>query len=29
VVVWLFAFWIFVQRFILVAPPADELEGLA
>jgi exosortase/archaeosortase family protein len=29
VVVWLFAFWIFVQRFILVAPPAEEVEGLA
>ncbi len=28
VVVWLFAFWIFVQRFIL-APPAEELEVLA
>jgi exosortase/archaeosortase family protein len=29
VVVWLFAFWIFVQRFILVAPLAEEVEGLA
>ena len=29
VVVWLFAFWIFVQRFILIAPPLDEVEGLA
>jgi exosortase/archaeosortase family protein len=29
VVVWLFAFWIFVQRFILVAPPVDEAEVLA
>lgn len=28
VVVWLFAFWIFVQRFIL-APPAEEVEMLA
>ena len=28
VVVWLFAFWIFVQRFILAAPP-EELEVLA
>jgi exosortase/archaeosortase family protein len=28
VVVWLFAFWIFVQRFIL-APPAVEVEMLA
>ncbi len=29
VVVWLFAFWIFAQRFILVAPLAEEVEGLA
>jgi exosortase/archaeosortase family protein len=29
VVVWLFAFWIFVQRFILQAPPTDDLEVLA
>jgi exosortase/archaeosortase family protein len=29
VVVWLFAFWIFVQRFILVAPPVDDAEVLA
>jgi exosortase/archaeosortase family protein len=29
VVVWLFAFWIFVQRFILVAPLAEEVEELA
>jgi exosortase/archaeosortase family protein len=29
VVVWLFAFWIFVQRFILVAPLAEEVEGPA
>lgn len=29
VVLWLFAFWIFVQRFILVAPPFEEVEGLA
>ncbi len=28
VVVWLFAFWIFVQRFILVAP-AEEVEVIA
>jgi exosortase/archaeosortase family protein len=27
VVVWLFAFWLFVQRFVLVAPPAEEVEG--
>ena len=26
IVVWLFAFWIFVQRWILVAPPSEELE---
>jgi len=29
VVTWLFAFWIFVQRFIFVAPPAEEVELLA
>ena len=29
VVVWLFAFWIFVQRFILVAPLTEEFEGQA
>jgi exosortase/archaeosortase family protein len=29
VVVWLFAFWIFVQRFILIAPLAEEVEELA
>src|SRR6476660_5910471 len=26
-VVWLFAFWIFVQRWILFAPPTEELEA--
>ena len=26
VVTWLFAFWIFVQRFIFVAPPSDQVE---
>ena len=29
VVTWLFAFWIFVQRIIFVAPPAEEVELLA
>ena len=29
VVGWLFVFWIFVQRWILVAPPSDELEATA
>ncbi|MEP6753683.1 MAG: exosortase/archaeosortase family protein [Candidatus Dormiibacterota bacterium] len=29
VVAWLFAFWIFVQRFILVTPHAEEVELLA
>jgi exosortase/archaeosortase family protein len=29
VVVWLFAFWIFVQRFILAPPPSEEVEVLA
>ena len=29
VVVWLFAFWIFVQRFILATPVAEEVEELA
>ena len=29
VVVWLFAFWMFVQRFIFVTPPSDEAEGIA
>ena len=29
VVCWLFAFWIFVQRWILVAPPSDEVEVFA
>jgi exosortase/archaeosortase family protein len=29
VVAWLFAFWIFVQRFIFVTPPAEEVELLA
>jgi hypothetical protein len=29
VVTWLFVFWIFVQRFIFVAAPADEVEVLA
>jgi exosortase/archaeosortase family protein len=29
VVCWLFAFWMFVQRFVLVAPPSDEVEVLA
>ena len=29
VVAWLFAFWIFVQRFIFVTPHADEVELLA
>ncbi len=29
VVAWLFAFWMFVQRFILVAPPLDDFELLA
>jgi exosortase/archaeosortase family protein len=29
VVGWLFAFWIFAQRWILVAPPADDLEVYA
>jgi exosortase/archaeosortase family protein len=29
VVVWLFAFWIFVQRFILAAPVAEEVDELA
>ena len=28
VVVWLFVFWIFVQRFILVAP-AEDVEAIA
>jgi hypothetical protein len=28
VVGWLFAFWVFVQRFILVAPLAGEVEAL-
>jgi exosortase/archaeosortase family protein len=29
VVTWLFAFWIFVQRFIFVTPPTEEAEVLA
>lgn len=29
VVVWLFAFWIFVQRWILYAAPSEELEVVA
>jgi exosortase/archaeosortase family protein len=29
VVCWLFAFWIFVQRFILLAPQSDDVEVLA
>ena len=29
VVAWLFAFWVFAQRFILVAPLAEEVEALA
>ena len=29
VVTWLFAFWIFVQRFVFVAPLSEELEVLA
>jgi exosortase/archaeosortase family protein len=29
VVVWLFGFWIFVQRFILPAAPLEEVEGIA
>jgi exosortase/archaeosortase family protein len=29
VVAWLFAFWIFVQRWILGAPPAEEVEAAA
>ena len=29
VVAWLFAFWIFAQRWILVAPPPDEVEAAA
>jgi exosortase/archaeosortase family protein len=29
VVVWLFAFWIFVQRWILVAPLSEEFEAAA
>ena len=29
VVAWLFAFWIFVQRWILAAPPPDEVEAAA
>ena len=29
VVCWLFAFWMFVQRFVLVAPPSEEVEVLA
>jgi exosortase/archaeosortase family protein len=29
VICWLFAFWIFVQRWILVAPPLDEVEAVA
>ena len=29
VIVWLFAFWMFVQRFVLVAPPTEEAEGIA
>jgi exosortase/archaeosortase family protein len=29
VVVWLFAFWIFAQRFILAPPLAEEAEGIA
>ena len=27
VVAWLFAFWIFVQRWILMAPPGEEMEA--
>ena len=29
VVVWLFVFWMFVQRFILVAPATEAVEGIA
>jgi exosortase/archaeosortase family protein len=29
VVAWLFAFWIFAQRWILIAPPLDEAEAAA
>jgi exosortase/archaeosortase family protein len=29
VVAWLFAFWIFVQRWVLVAPPFEEVEPAA
>jgi exosortase/archaeosortase family protein len=29
VVAWLFAFWIFVQRYIFVMPPTEEAEVLA
>jgi exosortase/archaeosortase family protein len=29
VVAWLFAFWIFVQRWILGAPPAEDVEAAA
>jgi len=29
VVCWLFAFWIFVQRWILTAPPSEEVEMVA
>jgi exosortase/archaeosortase family protein len=29
IVIWLFSFWIFVQRWILVAPPSEELEVVA
>jgi exosortase/archaeosortase family protein len=29
VVLWLFAFWVFVQRFILAAPAAEEVDELA
>jgi exosortase/archaeosortase family protein len=29
VVIWLFAFWIFVQRFIFAAPPSEDIEVLA
>ena len=29
VVAWLFAFWIFVQRWVLVAPSSEEVEAVA